>query len=138
MVSVRLVEDDAAIRTGLVRGLGQRGMAVLSTGAGLSALEMVVKEQPDVVLLDLGLPDGDGMRELAMLRAVSEVPVLVITAQDDDRVIVAASTAVPTLRREAVRRRAGGGPDPGRPASRQHASGYGLPAPERSPMEVSA
>ena len=90
MVSVLVVEDDAAIRTGLVRGLGQRGMAVLSTGAGLSALEMVVKEQPDVVLLDLGLPDVDGMQVLAMLRGVSEVPVLVITAQDDDRVIVAA------------------------------------------------
>ena len=90
MVSVLVVEDDAAIRTGLVRGLGQRGMAVLSTGAGLSALEMVVKEQPDVVLLDLGLPDVDGMQVLAMLRGVSEVPVLVITAQDDDRVVVAA------------------------------------------------
>ena len=87
MVSVLVVEDDAAIRTGLVRGLGQRGMAVLSTGAGLSALELVVKDRPDVLLLDLGLPDIDGCRLLAMLRAVSEVPVIVVTAQDDESIV---------------------------------------------------
>jgi DNA-binding response OmpR family regulator len=93
MTSILVVEDDPAIRTGLVRGLGQRGMAVSSTGTGLAALELVVKEQPDVVLLDLGLPDVDGMQILAMLRAVSQVPVLVVTAQDDDRVIVGALDA---------------------------------------------
>jgi DNA-binding response OmpR family regulator len=90
MPSILVVEDDPSIRSGLVRGLGQRGMAVLSSAAGLPALELVVREQPDVVLLDLGLPDVDGLQVLAMLRAVSEVPVIVITAQDDDRVIVAA------------------------------------------------
>jgi DNA-binding response OmpR family regulator len=90
MTSILVVEDDDAIRTGLVRGLQQRGMAVLSVGAGLPALELVVKQTPDVVLLDLGLPDVDGLRVLAMIRAVSPVPVIVVTAQDDDRVIVAA------------------------------------------------
>jgi DNA-binding response OmpR family regulator len=90
MTSILVVEDDPAIRTGLIRGLGQRGMAVLSSAAGLPALEMVVNERPDAVLLDLGLPDVDGLQVLAMLRAVSEVPVIVITAQDDDRVVVGA------------------------------------------------
>ncbi len=90
MTSILVVEDDDAIRAGLVRGLGQRDMAVLSVSGGLPALELVVKEKPDVVLLDLGLPDIDGIRVLAMIRSVSQVPVIVATAQDDDRLIVAA------------------------------------------------
>ena len=45
------------------------------------------------MLLDLGLPDVDGLRVLAMMRAVSEVPVIVVTAQDDDRMVVAALDA---------------------------------------------
>jgi DNA-binding response OmpR family regulator len=88
MTSILVVEDDDAIRTGLVRGLGQRGMAVASVPAGLPAIETVVKDRPDVVLLDLGLPDLDGLQVLTMIRAVSEVPVVVVTAQDDDRVVV--------------------------------------------------
>jgi DNA-binding response OmpR family regulator len=90
MTSILVVEDDDAIRSGLVRGLGQRGLAVASVGAGLAALEVVVKDRPDVVLLDLGLPDVDGLQVLAMIRAVSQVPVIVVTAQDDDRTVVAA------------------------------------------------
>ena len=90
MTSILVVEDDDSIRSGLVRGLGQRGMAVRAVGSGLTALELVVKEQPDVVLLDLGLPDLDGRQVLTMIRAVSQVPVIVVTAQDDDRSVVAA------------------------------------------------
>ena len=93
MTSVLVVEDDDAIRSGIVRGLHQRGMTVTSVPAGLPALELVVKEQPDVVLLDLGLPDVDGLQVLAMIRAVSQVPVVVVTAQDDDRTVVAALDA---------------------------------------------
>src|SRR5690349_5068476 len=65
-------------------------MVVSTVPAGLPALETVVKEQPDVVLLDLGLPDIDGLQVLAMIRAVSQVPIVVVTAQDDDRIVVAA------------------------------------------------
>ena len=90
MTSLLVVEDDAAIRNALVRGLGERGHAVTTTSAGLPALELALKNQPDVVLLDLGLPDVDGLQVLAMLRGVSDVPVIVITAQDDDQTIVRA------------------------------------------------
>lgn len=93
MTSVLVVEDDDAIRTGVVRGLQQRGMVVTSVPAGLPALELVVKDTPDAVLLDLGLPDVDGLQVLAMIRAVSQVPVVVVTAQDDDRTVVAALDA---------------------------------------------
>ncbi len=90
MTSVLVVEDDDAIRTGMVRGLRERGFSAAGVGAGLPAIEQVTHEAPDVVLLDLGLPDVDGMQVLAMVRAVSAVPVIVVTAQDDDRLIVGA------------------------------------------------
>ena len=93
MTSVLVVEDDDAIRTGVVRGLRQRGLTVASVPAGLPALEVVVRDKPDAVLLDLGLPDVDGLQVLAMIRAVSQVPVVVVTAQDDDRTVVAALDA---------------------------------------------
>ncbi len=90
MTSILVVEDDAGIRTALIRGLEDLGHAVASVGGGLAALEAVVKNQPDLVLLDLGLPDIDGLQVLGMLRGVSDVPVIVITAQDDGAMVVAA------------------------------------------------
>ena len=56
---------------------------------GLHGLSVIVDIHPDAVLLDLGLPDIDGLDLLAMVRAVSAVPVVVITARDDDDQIVA-------------------------------------------------
>ncbi len=85
-----MVEDDDAIRTAVQRGLRDRGHAVLTTGAGLSGLQHVLRDQPDVVLLDLGLPDVDGLTLIAMIRAASDVPIIVITAQDDDPTMVRA------------------------------------------------
>lgn len=93
MTSILVVEDDPGIRTALIRGLDERGHAVASVGTGLAALESTLKSRPDVVLLDLGLPDVDGLQVLGMLRGVSDVPVIVITAQDDDAMIVAALDA---------------------------------------------
>lgn len=90
MASVVVVEDDPEIRRGLITGLAERGYAVTSYPAGLPVLEHVVKDRPDVVLLDLGLPDIDGRSLLAMIRAVSDVPVIVVTARDDDRSMVGA------------------------------------------------
>jgi DNA-binding response OmpR family regulator len=90
---ILLVEDDPRIRTALTRALTQRGHAVASEPAGLSALRRVVEEPPDLVVLDLGLPDVDGITLLRMLRPVSAVPVIVATARDDDTVTVAALDA---------------------------------------------
>lgn len=93
MTSILVVEDDPGIRSALLRGLTERGHAVTVAPAGLSALELVVRAQPDVVLLDLGLPDIDGLQVLAMIRGLGETPVIVITAQDDDKMIVKALDA---------------------------------------------
>ena len=50
----------------------------------MAGLTMAVDTRPDLVILDLGLPDVDGTQVLAMLRAVSDVPVIVASARDDD------------------------------------------------------
>lgn len=88
MPRLLLIEDDPGIRTALVRALSDRGHAVASAPNGMTGLHMVVDEAPDLVLLDLGLPDVDGGKLLQMLRAVSEVPVIVATARDDEAEMV--------------------------------------------------
>src|SRR3954447_13990448 len=59
----------------------------------MSGLQQAVDARPDLVVLDLGLPDLDGAELLRMLRAVSSVPVIVATARDDDGSIVSALDA---------------------------------------------
>ena len=83
-----MVEDDAAIRGALVRALTDRGHAVTSTSGAMTALQNVLDTPPDLVLLDLGLPDLDGYEALRMMRAISSVPVVVITARDDEAEII--------------------------------------------------
>jgi len=83
-----LVEDDAAIRGALIRALTERGHAVSSTPTAMAALQQVLDSPPDLVILDLGLPDLDGYEALRMLRAISKVPVVVATARDDEADIV--------------------------------------------------
>jgi DNA-binding response OmpR family regulator len=88
-----IVEDDLRIRTALTRALTERRHAVASLPAGMPALQRVIDDPPDLVVLDLGLPDVDGIQLLRMLRPVSAVPVIVATARDDDGATVAALNA---------------------------------------------
>jgi DNA-binding response OmpR family regulator len=88
MVQVLLVEDDDAIRTSLSRSLTAAGHVVTAVAAGADAIAMVARERPEVMLLDLGLPDLDGRDVLAMVRSVSDIPVIVATARDEDASVV--------------------------------------------------
>jgi len=88
MAQLLLVEDDVAIRGALIRALTERGHAVSSTQTAIEALQIVIDSPPDLVILDLGLPDLDGYEALRMLRAISQVPVVVATARDDEAEIV--------------------------------------------------
>jgi len=90
MARVLVVEDDPAIGRLLHRSLTDRGDVVTLAATGAAGLSMALQEQPEVVLLDLGLPDLSGLEVLTMLRAVSQVPVIVVTAQDDDHTVVRA------------------------------------------------
>lgn len=89
MAHVLIIEDDPRIRTLLMKSLGERGYAVASASTGMEGLSQAVESRPQLVVLDLGLPDVDGTQVLSMLRAVSSVPVIVATARDDDPSLVA-------------------------------------------------
>ncbi len=88
MARLLLIEDDLAIRTPLLRALRDRGHAVAAASTAMAGLQDALDDRPDLVVLDLGLPDLDGRELLRMLRAVSAVPVIVATARDDETEIV--------------------------------------------------
>jgi two-component system, OmpR family, response regulator PrrA len=88
MARVLLIEDDDAIRTSLGKALTAAGHVVSAVAAGADGVAAVARDKPEVLLLDLGLPDLDGRDVLAMVRSVSAVPVIVATARDDDASVV--------------------------------------------------
>jgi DNA-binding response OmpR family regulator len=86
---VLLVDDDAAIRRSVGAGLELEGFRVAAASGGHAALAAVEQLRPAIVLLDLGMPDLDGLEVLRRLRAAGEdLPVCVLSARDevDDRV----------------------------------------------------
>jgi two-component system KDP operon response regulator KdpE len=81
---ILVIDDETQIRKMLRIALKSVGYDVTeaeSVGSGLSAL---VRQQPDLVILDLGLPDGDGLELLAELRSFSKVPVIVLSVRNGD------------------------------------------------------
>ena len=80
---ILLVEDDPALRRALRTVMRSRDFEVLEAASGESALVVAAEGRPDVVILDLGLPDLDGLEVLRQLRAFSAVPVIVLTARDE-------------------------------------------------------
>lgn len=93
MARIALIEDDAEIRRLVADAISGQGHDVESAATAMDGLELAVKGSPDLVLLDLGLPDLDGSELLRMIRAVSEVPVIVITARGADEVVVSTLNA---------------------------------------------
>lgn len=81
---ILLIEDDQSLAEGIATALRYAGYAVDHTPSGSKGVSLAVAAQPDIVVLDLGLPDMDG---LAVLKALREkrikTPVLILTARDD-------------------------------------------------------
>jgi DNA-binding response OmpR family regulator len=88
MAVILIIEDDQRIRERLTRALADRGHAADSRHTGYEGLSAVVEEKPDVVVLDLGLPDIDGAELLKMIRAISQVPIVIATARTEESAIV--------------------------------------------------
>ena len=88
MTYVLAVDDDPALLRTLSINLRARGYEVGTAGDGRTALELITERPPDLVLLDLGLPDIDGVAVLTQLRSFAAVPVLVLSARhaSDDKV----------------------------------------------------
>ena len=88
MASVVIIEDEQRIRELVARVLADRGHDVESTATAMEGLQAVVRVSPELVILDMGLPDLDGAELLKMIRAVSAVPIIVATARSEDRDVV--------------------------------------------------
>jgi two-component system, OmpR family, KDP operon response regulator KdpE len=82
---VLVVDDEPPIVRAVAANLRVRGYEVLTAASGEAALTSVEAHQPDCVVLDLGLPDIDGLEVLRRLRTWTQVPVVVLTAVDSER-----------------------------------------------------
>jgi two-component system, OmpR family, KDP operon response regulator KdpE len=84
-MKILVVDDEPdvveSVRLGFT--LQWRDVDVLGAGTGEAALDLVERERPDIVLLDVGLPDIDGFEVVRQVRAFSDIPVLMLTARDD-------------------------------------------------------
>ncbi len=86
---VLLVEDDARVRRVMRMALEDEGFEILEAGDGEQCLGRVTEAAPDVVLLDVMLPDHDGFSVCRAIRKGSDVPVIMVTARTDSHDIVA-------------------------------------------------
>jgi DNA-binding response OmpR family regulator len=82
--TVLVVEDEASIASFVAAYLKNAGYAVRTTASGTEALKLVESEKPALVVLDLMLPDIDGVEVCKRIRQNSDLPVLMLTARDED------------------------------------------------------
>ena len=82
MTTVLVIEDDTSLRRALRTSLKARAFEVIESPTAEEGLVLVADDRVDVVLLDLGLPDLDGVEALRRMRSFSDVPVVVLTARD--------------------------------------------------------
>lgn len=90
---VLVVDDERAIRRFLRTSLAANGYVVFEATNGAEALEAVVRDRPDVMILDLGLPDMDGIQVTARLREWSPMPIVVLSVRDQEADKIAALDA---------------------------------------------
>jgi two-component system, OmpR family, KDP operon response regulator KdpE len=87
---ILVIDDELAIRRFLKTSLAPHGYEVIEAATGAEGLRRLTGEQPDLVLLDLGLPDADGIELIRQIRAFGAVPIVVISVRNDDGAKVAA------------------------------------------------
>ncbi len=93
MTRVLIVDDEPQLARGLSLNLVARGYDVDVAGDGRSALEIAAERPPDLVILDLGLPDIDGVQVIEGLRVWSAMPILVLSAREQESSKIAALDA---------------------------------------------
>jgi len=90
---ILVVEDEKTIRGFLKLSIETQGYKCIDTDNGRAGLMLAVSQNPDILILDLGLPDMDGIDVIKKLRAVSQVPIIVISARGHEREKVVALDA---------------------------------------------
>lgn len=92
-ITVLVVEDDTQIRNFISYTLRNEGFNCFAEGSAQSAMSVLVTQRIDLMLLDLGLPDFDGMEVIKKVRGWSELPIIVVSARDQDKEKAAALDA---------------------------------------------
>lgn len=87
--TILLIEDDDSIRSSLSLFLSQEGHRTIEAAGGEQGLSLFGRDQPDLALVDLMLPDIDGFEVVRRLRRISDVPIVIVTARGDTHDIVA-------------------------------------------------
>ena len=81
---ILVVEDDAPVRNLIITTLSANNYRFITAGNGESAVSETASHNPDIILLDLGLPDIDGVEVIRRIRSWSNVPIIVISARSED------------------------------------------------------
>jgi two-component system KDP operon response regulator KdpE len=89
-VAVLIVDDEPPIRRFLKTSLSAQGYRVIEADSGAAALKQMVEGKPDLVVLDLGLPDMNGLEVIRAIRKASDVPIVVLSVRGDEQSKVAA------------------------------------------------
>jgi two-component system KDP operon response regulator KdpE len=87
---ILVVDDEPQIQRFLKPSLTAAGYEVVEAGTGAEALKAVATQAPDLVILDLGLPDMDGKEVIASLRGWSDIPIVILSARDRESEKIAA------------------------------------------------
>lgn len=87
---ILVVDDEPQIQRFLKPSLAAAGYEVVEVGTGAEALKAVATQAPDLVILDLGLPDMDGKEVIASLRGWSDIPIVILSARDRESEKIAA------------------------------------------------
>lgn len=82
--SILIVDDEPALREALTYSLGREGYAVRSAATSSEALAKMDRQMPSFIVLDLGLPDADGLDLCRKVRSQSSVPILMLTARQSE------------------------------------------------------
>lgn len=90
---VLVVDDEAPIRRYLRAALGAQGLTVYESASGEEALQAVLSHRPDIIILDLGLPDIDGIEVTRRLREWSQTPIIILSVREAEQDKVAALDA---------------------------------------------
>ena len=82
---ILVVEDDRPIRNIITTSLSIHGFRYIETDKGNEALALSLSNNPDLIILDLGLPDIDGIEIISKVREWSQVPIIVVSARENER-----------------------------------------------------
>jgi two-component system, OmpR family, KDP operon response regulator KdpE len=83
-IKILIVDDEAAIRRLLKVSLKSQGYAIFEAAGGKEGIEQAAMSHPDLIILDLGLPDIDGLKVLKSIREWSQIPIIILTVRDSE------------------------------------------------------